>query len=112
MEEDLEPGYFDIPEPKTSLPEASDETALLLVPGVGFDPQCHRLWLRKRLLRPLSECSSGSSDHRSWHWIFRYVEEIPSDTFDVLPGSGGNAIQYLPAQINRLNFFCKRRILD
>ncbi len=43
MEEDLEPGYFAIPEPKTSLPEATDETALLLVPGVGFDPECHRL---------------------------------------------------------------------
>ena len=26
MEEDLEPGYFAIPEPKTSLPEATDET--------------------------------------------------------------------------------------
>ena len=48
MEEDLEPGYFAIPEPKTSLPEATDETALLLVPGVGFDPAVPPSWVTEK----------------------------------------------------------------
>ena len=84
MEEDLEPGYFDIPEPKTSLPEASDETALLLVPGVGFDPQCHRLGYGKGFY---DRYLSAHPDHPTIALAldFQIREEIPSDTFDVLP---------------------------
>lgn len=44
--EDLDlvaPGYFDIPEPIADGPEADDEMALILMPGLAFDPQGHRL---------------------------------------------------------------------
>jgi len=37
------PGYFDIPEPIEDGPEADDELALILMPGLAFDPQGHRL---------------------------------------------------------------------
>ena len=84
MEEDLEPGYFAIPEPKTSLPEATDETALLLVPGVGFDPECHRLGYGKGFY---DRYLSAHPKHPTIALAldFQIKEEIPSDTFDVLP---------------------------
>ena len=84
MEEDLEPGYFAIPEPKTSLPEATDETALLLVPGVGFDPECHRLGYGKGFY---DRYLSAHPKHPTIALAldFQIKEEIPSDTFDMLP---------------------------
>ena len=35
-------GYCNIPEPIADGPEAHDETALVLMPGLAFDPQGHR----------------------------------------------------------------------
>ena len=35
-------GYAGIPEPIADGPEAGDETALILMPGLAFDPQGHR----------------------------------------------------------------------
>lgn len=36
-------GYCNIPEPVADGPEADDETALVLMPGLAFDPQGHRI---------------------------------------------------------------------
>lgn len=36
------PGYCAIPEPIADTPEADDETALVLMPGLAFDPDGHR----------------------------------------------------------------------
>lgn len=36
-------GYSGIPEPIADEPEADDETALVLMPGLAFDPQGHRI---------------------------------------------------------------------
>lgn len=36
------PGYYGIPEPIANEPEAADDTALLLMPGLAFDPDGHR----------------------------------------------------------------------
>lgn len=36
-------GYAGIPEPIADEPEADDETALVLMPGLAFDPQGHRI---------------------------------------------------------------------
>ena len=36
-------GYAGIPEPIADGPEADDETALVLMPGLAFDPQGHRI---------------------------------------------------------------------
>lgn len=37
------PGYCSIPEPLADGPEADDPTALVLMPGLAFDPQGHRV---------------------------------------------------------------------
>ena len=40
---DIAPGYCNIPEPIGDGPIADDETALVLMPGLAFDPQGHRI---------------------------------------------------------------------
>ena len=39
----VEKGYANIPEPVADEPIADDETALVLMPGLAFDPQGHRI---------------------------------------------------------------------
>lgn len=39
----IAPGYCGIPEPVADAPEADDETALVLLPGLAFDVQGHRV---------------------------------------------------------------------
>ncbi len=39
----VEPGYCNIPEPVEDGPIADDPTALVLMPGLAFDPQGHRM---------------------------------------------------------------------
>lgn len=39
----VEPGYCNIPEPIEDEPIADDPTALVLMPGLAFDPQGHRM---------------------------------------------------------------------
>ena len=39
----IAPGAFNIPEPIADEPEADDDSALILMPGLAFDPQGHRL---------------------------------------------------------------------
>lgn len=39
----VEKGYSGIPEPVADGPEADDPTALVLMPGLAFDPQGHRI---------------------------------------------------------------------
>lgn len=40
---DVETGYAGIPEPVADGPVADDSTALVLMPGLAFDPQGHRI---------------------------------------------------------------------
>lgn len=82
--EDLEPGYFQIPEPKEGLAKAEEEDALVIVPGVAFDSHLHR-------------CGYGKGFYDRYlkahpHHIaiaialeFQVVEEVPSEQFDVCP---------------------------
>ncbi|MGX8705532.1 MAG: 5-formyltetrahydrofolate cyclo-ligase, partial [bacterium] len=39
----LAPGYYGIPEPISNAPIADDARALVLMPGLAFDPQGHRI---------------------------------------------------------------------
>lgn len=41
--EHIAPGAYNIPEPIADSPEADDDTALILMPGLAFDPEGHRL---------------------------------------------------------------------
>lgn len=83
-QEDLEPGYFQIPEPKITLPEAEDEEALLLVPGVAFDRDCHRCGYGKGFY---DRYLSVHTRHRcvALALDFQIMEEVPIEPFDVLP---------------------------
>ena len=40
--DEVAPGGWDIPEPTFDEPEADDENALILMPGLAFDPEGHR----------------------------------------------------------------------
>jgi len=41
--DEIAPGGWDIPEPTFDEPEADDENALILMPGLAFDPEGHRM---------------------------------------------------------------------
>ena len=41
--QDVAPGYCGIPEPLADSPEADDPHALVLMPGLAFDPAGHRV---------------------------------------------------------------------
>ena len=43
FEQEVAPGYANIPEPIADEPVADDKTALVLMPGLAFDPQGHRI---------------------------------------------------------------------
>lgn len=84
--EDVEPGYFGIPEPSMDrgLPEAQEEDALLLVPGVAFDAKCHRcgygkgFYDRYQQRHPKHPTVAMALD-------FQIVESVPADSFDICP---------------------------
>ncbi len=81
--DDLEPGYFDIPEPITGI-EAHDESALMIVPGVGFDAMRHRCGYGKGFYDRYLE---AHQQHTTVAIAFEYqmVDEVPADIHDINP---------------------------
>lgn len=82
--EDLEPGYFQIPEPKEELAKAEEEDALVIVPGVAFDSHLHRCGYGKGFYDRYLK----AHPHHTAIAIaleFQVVEEVPSEQFDVCP---------------------------
>ncbi len=78
----VEKGYAGIPEPIADEPIADDETALVLMPGLAFDPQGHRIgygggfydrFLAKEPNHPtLALC-----------YDFQMVEHLETEEFDI-----------------------------
>ena len=78
----VEKGYANIPEPIADDPVADDETALVLMPGMAFDPQGHRIgygggfydkFLAKEPNHPtLALC-----------YDFQMVEHLETEEFDI-----------------------------
>ena len=78
----VEKGYANIPEPVADAPVADDETALVLMPGLAFDPQGHRIgygggfydkFLAKEPNHPtLALC-----------YDFQMVEHLETEKFDI-----------------------------
>ena len=78
----VEKGYAGIPEPVDNGPEASDPDALVLMPGLAFDPQGHRIgygggfydrFLNAEPTHPtLALC-----------YAFQMVEQLETEEFDV-----------------------------
>lgn len=81
--EDVQPGYYDIPEPVTGH-AASDERALLIVPGVGFDPMRHRCGYGKGFYdRYLSKNVNHTTIAVAFE--FQIMDEVPSQEHDICP---------------------------
>lgn len=81
--EDLKPGYFQIPEPEAVNP-AEDETALLIVPGVGFDSERNRCGYGKGFYdRYLSAHPHHVTVAAAFE--FQIVDEIASAPHDIRP---------------------------
>lgn len=78
----VEKGYAGIPEPIADTPIADDPTALVLMPGLAFDREGHRIgygggfydkFLAKEPNHPtVALC-----------YAFQMVEELPTDEFDI-----------------------------
>ncbi len=78
----VELGYYNIPEPIANEPIADDETALILMPGLAFDPQGHRCgygggfydrWLEQHPGHPTLALCYG----------FQMFEHLDTDSHDI-----------------------------
>ena len=76
------PGYANIPEPIADEPIADDKTALVLMPGLAFDPQGHRIGYGGGFYdRFLAE----EPDHPTLAlcYGFQMVEHLETEEFDI-----------------------------
>ncbi len=81
--DDVAPGYYGIPEPVTE-DAASDESALLIVPGVGFDQNRHRCGYGKGFYDRYLAAHKGHPT-AALAFEFQIVDEVPADQFDIFP---------------------------
>ena len=83
--EDLDavaPGYANIPEPIADGPVADDETALVLMPGLAFDPQGHRIGYGGGFYdRFLAE--EPNHPTLALCYGFQMVEHLETESFDI-----------------------------
>ena len=79
----LKPGYFQIPEPE-DCPEAAEEDAFLIVPGVAFDENRHRAGYGQGFY---DRYLAGHRKHKTAAIAFEFqiVEEVPAEETDVFP---------------------------
>lgn len=81
---DVAPGYFQVPEPTTNI-EATEETALIIVPGVAFDANRHRCGYGKGFYDRYLAAHPGHCTIAA-AFDFQLVEHVPIDAYDVIPG--------------------------
>ena len=82
FEKEVAPGYANIPEPIADEPVADDKTALVLMPGLAFDPQGHRIGYGGGFYdRFLAE----EPDHPTLAlcYGFQMVEHLETEEFDI-----------------------------
>ena len=82
FEKEVAPGYANIPEPIADEPVADDKTALVLMPGLAFDPQGHRIGYGGGFYdRFLAE----EPDHPTLAlcYGFQMVEHLQTEEFDI-----------------------------
>ena len=79
----LKPGYFQIPEPE-NCPEAAEEDAFLIVPGVAFDEKRHRAGYGQGFY---DRYLAGHRKHKTAAIAFEFqiVEEVPAEPTDIFP---------------------------
>ena len=78
----VEKGYCGIPEPIADEPVADDPTALVLMPGLAFDPQGRRIGYGGGFY---DKFLAAEPNHPTLAlcYAFQMVDEIPTEEFDV-----------------------------
>ncbi len=87
LKDDLEEGYFGIREPYEKHPadEAGDENkALMLMPGVAFDEERHRIGYGGGFYDRFLEAHPGLS-RIALAFEFQVKSQVPYETFDICP---------------------------
>ena len=79
---EVAPGYANIPEPIADEPVADDKTALVLMPGLAFDPQGHRIGYGGGFY---DRFLSAEPDHPTLAlcYGFQMVEHLEPEEFDI-----------------------------
>lgn len=88
LEEDLAEGYFGIREPYEKNPAdmaADSPGTLMLMPGVAFDENCHRIGYGGGFYDRYLEAHPGLGTI-ALAFEFQIKEEVPFEAFDILPG--------------------------
>ena len=78
----VEKGYANIPEPIADGPIADDETALVLMPGLAFDPQGHRIGYGGGFY---DKFLAGEPHHPTLAlcYEFRMLDHLETEEFDI-----------------------------
>ena len=82
FEAEVAPGYAGIPEPIADGPVAGDKTALVLMPGLAFDPQGHRIGYGGGFY---DRFLAAEPDHPTLAlcYGFQMVEHLETEEFDI-----------------------------
>jgi 5-formyltetrahydrofolate cyclo-ligase len=78
----VETGYAGIPEPITDGPVADDPTALVLMPGLAFDREGHRIGYGGGFYDKFL-AAEPTHPTVALCYAFQMVEELPTEEFDV-----------------------------
>lgn len=76
------PGYAGIPEPLADGPVAEDESALVLMPGLAFDPQGHRIGYGGGFYDKFLSREPGHPTV-ALCYEFQVVEQLETEAFDI-----------------------------
>ena len=79
---EVAPGYANIPEPIADEPVAQDETALVLMPGLAFDPQGHRIGYGGGFYDRFLSAEPGHPT-LALCYGFQMVEHLETEEFDI-----------------------------
>lgn len=80
--EDIAPGYAGIPEPVADGPVADDPTALVLMPGLAFDSQGHRIGYGGGFYDRFLAAEPGHPT-LALCYDFQMLDHIETDPFDI-----------------------------
>ena len=78
----VEKGYCGIPEPIDDEPIADDKTALVLMPGLAFDPQGHRMGYGGGFYDKFLE-QEPTHPTIALCYDFQILESLPTEEFDI-----------------------------
>ncbi len=110
FEEDLDAGSFGIQEPKETNP-ASEERALLLMPGVAFDEACRRVGYGGGFYDRFLEAHPQLAT-LALAFEFQVKEAVPYETFDIRPARIVTEKRVYETAVRGLRNWKKQQFLD